>query len=74
MNRSSTLSDPRRKATKAAPRPFDAVLAQAIQAHREDDLDTAERLYGQVLDMQMAQPDALHFLGVLSHQHMSELK
>jgi Predicted methyltransferase (contains TPR repeat) len=68
VNRSSTLPAARRKAAKAPPRPFDGVLAQAIKAHQADDLDTAERLYGQVLDMQMAQPDALHFLGVLSHQ------
>jgi len=68
VNRSSTLPAARRKAARTAPRPFDGVLAQAIKAHQEDDLDTAERLYGQVLDMQMAQPDALHFLGVLSHQ------
>jgi predicted TPR repeat methyltransferase len=57
-----------RKAAKAAPRPYAAVLQRAIQAHQAGDLDDAERLYGEVLAMQVAQPDALHFLGVLSHQ------
>ena len=68
MTRSTALSKRQRTTAKAAPRPFDGVLAQAIKAHQADDLEPAERLYGQVLDMQMAQPDALHFLGVLSHQ------
>lgn len=58
----------RHKAAKAAPKPFVGVLSQAIQAHQANDLDQAERLYGEVLDLQMGQPDALHFLGVLSHQ------
>ncbi|MFK2903685.1 tetratricopeptide repeat protein [Dyella ginsengisoli] len=57
-----------RKAAKAAPKPYAAVLQRAIQAHQAGDLDAAERLYGEVLDMQVAQPDALHFLGVLCHQ------
>ena len=47
---------------------FVAVLQQAMQAHQDDDLDTAERLYGEVLDKWVAQPDALHYLGVLYHQ------
>ena len=57
-----------RKAAKAAPKPYAAALQRAIQAHQAGDLDAAERLYGEVLDMQVAQPDALHFLGVLCHQ------
>ncbi|HUW54117.1 MAG TPA: tetratricopeptide repeat protein [Rhodanobacter sp.] len=56
------------KAVKAMPRPYAAALQRAIQAHQAGDLDAAESLYGEVLDMQVAQPDALHFLGVLSHQ------
>ncbi|WP_460877520.1 tetratricopeptide repeat protein [Rhodanobacter koreensis] len=44
------------------------VLKQAMQAHQADDLDTAERLYREVLELRVAQPDALHYLGVLSHQ------
>ena len=39
-----------------------------MRAHQDDELDTAERLYRQVLDWQAAQPDALHYLGVLCHQ------
>ena len=38
-----------RKAAKAAPKPYAAVLQKAIQAHQSGDLDTAERLYGDVL-------------------------
>lgn len=45
-----------------------AALQNAMQAHQADDLDTAERLYREVLDLRVAQPDALHYLGVLCHQ------
>jgi predicted TPR repeat methyltransferase len=43
-------------------------LALAVQCHREGNLDAAERVYGAVLELLPAQPDALHFLGVLLHQ------
>ncbi|GLQ91197.1 tetratricopeptide repeat protein [Dyella acidisoli] len=39
-----------------------------MQSHQADDLDTAERLYREVLDLRAAQPDAMHYLGVLCHQ------
>lgn len=39
-----------------------------MQAHQADDLDVAEQLYREVLDARVAQPDALHYLGVLCHQ------
>ncbi|MEW9570878.1 tetratricopeptide repeat protein [Rhodanobacter sp. Si-c] len=39
-----------------------------MQAHQAEDLDTAERLYREVLELRVAQPDALHYLGVLCHQ------
>lgn len=58
----------RHKAPKAAPKPFVEVLRRAIEAHRDGRLDDAETLYGEVLGMQAGQPDAMHFLGVLSHQ------
>lgn len=45
-----------------------ASLERAICAHRADDLDTAERLYREVLERDAAQSDALHYLGVLCHQ------
>jgi len=45
-----------------------ATLGEAIAAHRDGQLDTAEALYGKVLQRQSGQPDALHFLGVLCHQ------
>lgn len=47
---------------------FAALLHQAMQAHQVDDFDTAERLYREVLKLRAAQPDALHYLGVLCHQ------
>lgn len=43
-------------------------LNQAIQAHQRGELDAAERLYRAVLQRDLAQPDALHYLGVLQHQ------
>lgn len=43
-------------------------LNRAIEAHQKGDLVAAERLYREVLRLQLAQPDALHYLGVLRHQ------
>jgi predicted TPR repeat methyltransferase len=45
-----------------------AMLERAIAAHRAGDLDAAEPLYREVLARDAAQPDALHYLGVLCHQ------
>lgn len=45
-----------------------ALLGEAVAAHREGRLDAAEALYGKVLQRQSGHPDALHFLGVLHHQ------
>ncbi len=56
---------PQRKASDGAWR---TRLNQAMQAHQKGDLDTAERLYKKVLGLQIAQPDAMHYLGVLYHQ------
>ncbi|WP_426664788.1 tetratricopeptide repeat protein [Rhodanobacter aciditrophus] len=39
-----------------------------MQAHQAEDLDAAEQLYREVLELRVAQPDALHYLGVLCHQ------
>lgn len=47
---------------------YRTVLKRAMQAHQADDLDTAERLYREVLELRAAQPDAMHYLGVLCHQ------
>ncbi|HEY0198078.1 MAG TPA: tetratricopeptide repeat protein [Rhodanobacter sp.] len=47
---------------------YAGVLKRAMQAHQAGDLDQAESLYGGVLELRMAQPDALHYLGVLCHQ------
>ena len=43
-------------------------LAQAIQLHRQGQLDTAEALYRRVLQRDSRQIEALHFLGVLNSQ------
>ena len=56
---------PQRKAADGAWR---TRLNQAMQAHQKGDLDTAERLYKKVLALEIAQPDAMHYLGVLCHQ------
>lgn len=68
MNQTSAGLKRRGKATRPVPRAYASVLRQAIEVHQRGDLEQAETLYGKVLDMQMAQPDALHFLGVLCHQ------
>lgn len=47
---------------------YRAALKQAMQSHQSGDLDTAERLYGDVLELRAGQPDAMHYLGVLCHQ------
>jgi predicted TPR repeat methyltransferase len=57
-----------RTPTAASVSDYRVVLKQAMQAHQADDLDAAERLYKEVLDLHAGQPDALHYLGVLCHQ------
>ena len=59
---------PQNVALRRSVRDFAGVLQQALHAHQADDLETAERLYREVLDLRAAQPDALHYLGVLCHQ------
>jgi tetratricopeptide (TPR) repeat protein len=41
---------------------------QALNLHRQGDLDRAELLYRQVLDESPDHPDATHLLGVVAHQ------
>lgn len=65
MNRDSARVPPHSPAGSAD---YRAVLKQAMQSHQAGDLDTAERLYREVLEQRAAQPDAMHFLGVLCHQ------
>ena len=43
-------------------------LALAIRLHRSANLDAAEMIYRRVLEAVPDQPDALNFLGVLTHQ------
>lgn len=43
-------------------------LQRAMRVHQAGELDTAELLYSEILERQPAQPDALHYLGVLCHQ------
>jgi predicted TPR repeat methyltransferase len=53
--------------------PILATLQEAVRLHQEGEFDAAEALYGRVLSAVPAQPDALHFLGVLRHQqHRSD--
>src|SRR5260370_7537736 len=63
-------SEPVHDAGKAAPRPAEigALMRQAIAFHRAGMLAEAAPFYGQILDRQRDHRDALHFLGVLSHQ------
>lgn len=50
-----------------APSPPD-ILKTALAAHQKNDLETAERLYREILAANEADPDALHWLGVLALQ------
>ena len=43
-------------------------LSFALELHKGGHLDEAEALYRKVLETAPEQPDALHYLGVLSHQ------
>jgi predicted TPR repeat methyltransferase len=43
-------------------------LTLAIRLHQQGHLEEAGELYGNILKVEPAQPDALHYLGVLSHQ------
>ena len=65
MGRDPIKRQVRQSTTTADYRP---VLKQAMQSHQAGDLDTAERLYGEVLELRAGQPDAMHYLGVLCHQ------
>ena len=46
----------------------EVLLQWAIKAHQTRDLVTAHQLYKLILQRNPIHPDALHFLGVLSHQ------
>jgi protein O-GlcNAc transferase len=54
--------------SKAAPPGVQEVLADALRHHQAGRLGDAERLYRQILLADPHHADALHFLGVLSHQ------
>jgi Flp pilus assembly protein TadD len=67
------LSAKKRKQLKQQPSPpselgIKEALQFAIFAHRTSKLDDAEQLYKRILETVPDQPDALHFLGVLTHQ------
>jgi predicted TPR repeat methyltransferase len=68
MNRDPAQVVVRAATARAAAPEWHALLQQAMQAHQAEDLDAAERLYREVLELRVAQPDALHYLGVLCHQ------
>ncbi len=50
------------------PGPAAAALRRAVALHRAGRLDEAEPLYRAILERDPANPDALHFLGLLTHQ------
>jgi predicted TPR repeat methyltransferase len=58
----------RRNSTGAPGRGVSMALQEAMRAHRHGHLDQAEPLYRKAIRAHAAQPDALHFLGVLCHQ------
>lgn len=68
LKRASSTRSRRKHHSAAIPQGVQAMLGEAIAAHRADRLDAAEALYRRVLQQQAGQPDALHFLGVLCHQ------
>jgi predicted O-linked N-acetylglucosamine transferase (SPINDLY family) len=45
-----------------------AIVAEAVERHRQGELDAAERLYRAALDRHPAHFDAMHLLGVVLHQ------
>ena len=55
----------------AAPREVtvDEAMAIAIRCQKNGQLAEAEALYRRVLELEPDQPDALHYSGVLAHQH-----
>src|SRR5260370_36583300 len=62
-------SEPGHDAGKAAlPAEIGALMRQAMAFHRAGMLAEAAPFYSQILDRQPDHRDALHFLGVLSHQ------
>jgi tetratricopeptide (TPR) repeat protein len=44
------------------------ILSQAVRFHQSGDLQQAQKLYQQVLDLQPQNPDALHLLGFATYQ------
>ena len=45
---------------------MEQIVEQGVTAHKEDNLQDAERLYSAILQSQPLQPDAKHHLGVLA--------
>jgi predicted TPR repeat methyltransferase len=60
----------RKRGGKAEPQQLtlSEALAFALELHKGGHFDEAEALYRKVLEAEPEQPDALHYLGVLSHQ------
>ncbi len=48
--------------------PTESTLATAIRYHQQGNLQTAERLYREILSHNPRDSDALHLLGVIAHQ------
>jgi Flp pilus assembly protein TadD len=56
------------KVAATAPAALAQLLHSALSLHQQGKLDQAEALYRQALIQHPAQPDALHYLGVIAHQ------
>lgn len=67
MSRKRRKSPARRKRPKAKSLALPEALALAMQAHKGGDLEYAEDVYRKILDAAPEHPDALHYMGVLSH-------
>jgi predicted TPR repeat methyltransferase len=68
MNRKQRRAAAKQQRTKEKRISLDEALGIAINLHQDGHLAEADTIYRQILEVNPRQPDALHFLGVLSHQ------
>jgi len=69
LNRQQRRAAPRgRKPVPRAPRPVEAIFAEALHHHQSGRIAEAERLYREVLATSPQHADSLHLLGVAAHQ------
>ncbi|MDJ0808013.1 MAG: tetratricopeptide repeat protein [Gammaproteobacteria bacterium] len=68
MNRKDRRAAAKQNRSREKRVSIDEAVSIAIRLHQDGHFDEAETIYEQVLKANPQQPDALHFLGVLSHQ------